>query len=408
MDALRRVLRREVITICAVIFLADVMSGVISPTFSLYAQQLGASLTVIGALSSVIGLTHLFSSMPIGVISDRVGRKLVITAGMILSALAAMAYALSPTPLWLFPSRIVDGLAMVSSFFMGFAYLGDIVAPEEWGLAYGLYTTSMGAGFTVGPILGAAVAERYDIAGSYLAAAGLALLGAAIAAGGLKRITTSGENKHSATRRPPWSGARDMLRQPRILAGSLGNLMMSMSFGAAVVSFFPIYAAQLLVPSVVINSMYSARAFGSTLARLPTGAMASRVPVRFLMYAALALAMVAHFLMAQVNSSPLLGLLLIMEGVAYGGFLTSGQIFVAENSTPSSRGAAVGVYSTAGSLGSTVSAIILGAVADRFGVRLVFRLVGLLILLGLLVIMFLSTRPQPASLRRGPGEVAQS
>jgi MFS family permease len=399
MDAPRRILRREVITICAVIFLADVMSGVVSPTFSLYAQQLGASLTIVGALSSTIGLTRLFTSMPIGMISDRVGRKAVLTVGMVLFSLSAIAYALSPSTLWLFPGRIVGGLAMVSTFFMGIAYVGDIVAPEERGLAFGLYTTSMGLGFTVGPLFGAAVAERYGVAGSYLAAAALTLLGAAIAARGLKRITTSGEAQQTSRRRLPWAGARDMLRHPSVLAGSMGNLMMSVSFGGAVANFFPIYAAQLQVPQVAISSMFSARAFGSTLARLPTGAITSRIPSRVLMYAALALAMGVQFLMAQVNSTSLLGLLLIMEGVAFGSFLTSGQIFVAENCTPETRGTAVGVYSTAGSLGSTVSAIAFGAVADRLGVRLVFRLAGLLILAGLLVIVFLNTRPEPAQLR---------
>ncbi len=397
MDAPRRILRREVIAICAVIFLADVMSGVVSPTFSLYAQQLGASLTVVGALSSTIGLTRLFTSMPIGVISDRVGRKAVLTVGMIFFAVSAVLYALSPTAMWLFPGRIVGGLAMVSTFFMGIAYVGDIVAPEERGLAFGLYSTSMGLGFTVGPLFGAAVAERYGVAGSYLAAAALALLGAAIAARGLKRITTPGESQQTSSRRLPWAGARDMLRHPSILAGSLGNLMMSVSFGGAVANFFPVYAADLQVPQVAISSMFSARAFGSTLARLPTGAITSRIPSRVLMYAALALAMAVQFLMAQVNSTTVLGLLLIMEGIAFGSFLTSGQIFVAENCTTRTRGTAVGVYSTAGSLGSTVSAIVFGAVADRLGLRLVFRLAGLLILGGLLVIVFLSTRPEPAA-----------
>jgi MFS family permease len=403
MQALRRVLRREVITICAVIFLADVMSGVVSPTFSLYAQQLGASLTVVGALSSTIGLTRLFSSMPIGVISDRVGRKAVITLGMVLFALAAIAYALSPNALWLFPSRIVGGVAMVCTFFMGFAYVGDIVTPQERGLAYGLYTTSMGTGFTVGPLFGAAIAERYGIAGSYLAAAALALLGAAIASRGLKRITNHVGGHEKAQRRLPWSGGGNMLRQPRILASSLGNLLMSLSFGGAVANFFPIYAASLAVPQAAISSMFSVRALGSTLARLPTGAITHRVPSRWLMYTALALAMVVQLAMTQANSTTWLGVLLVMEGIAFGSFLIAGQLFVAENSTPGTRGAAVGVYSTAGSMGSTVSALMFGAVADRFGVRLVFRLAGLLILAGLLVIVWLSTRREPAVVPREVG-----
>ena len=278
LQGLRRVLRRDVLTLCAVIFTADILSGILSPTFSLYAKQLGASLTLVGALSSTIGLTTLCASLPIGMLSDRIGRKIVLTTGMLLFSLAAMSFALAPNAYLLFPGRALTGVAMICTFYLGVAYVGDIVPPEDRGLALGLYSTSMGLGFAIGPLVGAAIAGRHGIAGSYLFASAVAFGGALIAALGLRRITLSRVAAAAQMRKMAWADTGQMLRNRRLLAGSLGNLLINVSFGGAVANFFPVYVAQLGAVQVAINSMFSIRAFGSTMTRLPTGALTSRVP----------------------------------------------------------------------------------------------------------------------------------
>lgn len=392
--ALRRTLRSDVLTICLVIFCADIMSGIVSPTFSLYARQLGASLTLIGILSSTVGLTRLLVSMPLGLLSDRVGRKTVVTLGMVSSAVALVLFAIAPNAYFLLIGRIIDGIAMVCTFLIGAAYVSDITSPEERGLAFGLYSTAMGLGFTVGPLFGAAVAVRYGIAGSYWAGAAVGLTGALIAAWRLKNIHPDDVTLVNQAR-SPWADLRQMMHNRNLMAGSLANLLMSMVFSGAVVNFFPVYAAQLGIPQAMISSMFSARALTSASARLPTGAIASKISSRVVMLTALLIAVVAMFLLPQTEQRVVLSLLLILEGVAFGSFLTSGQIFVAQYSAADTRGAAVGAYSAAGSLGSIFSPIVLGIVADLGGVQTVFWLTGLLVLLGVVVITYLYSGKNP-------------
>ncbi len=381
--ALRGLLRRDVLTICLVIFTADLVSGILSPTFSLYAKDLGASLTLIGILSSIVGLTQLITSMPISVQSDKSGRKIVLTLGMLSFALATFLFAVSPNAYFLFPGRVLFGLAAVSTFSVGVAYVADIVTPAERGLAYGLYATSMGVGFGVGPLIGAIVALNYGVAASYLVATGLALVGAGLAAKGLRTIRQSPGTPGVRPPRLHWSDVRNVMRDPSVIVGSLANLIMSTSFSGAIVNYFPMYSSQIGLSQTTINSMFSARAFGSAAARLPTGAITHRISSRIVMGTALLLAMVAVVSMAQTDAPFLLGVLLLAEGIAFGTFLTSGQAYIAECSTPATRGTAVGVYSTAGSLGSTLSPVVLGMIAEIWGVQTVFRVTGALILIGL-------------------------
>jgi MFS family permease len=168
--------KKEVLTLCSMIFMANIYSGITFPTLSLYAQSLGASLALIGALSGIGGLARILSAVPVGMAFDSIGRKTVLSAGMFLAAVLSILYSVVPNPYFLFPIRVLASLAGVS-YFMAVAYVGDIVAERERGLAIGLYTTCMGLGFTIGPFIGGQVAEAYGYRVSYQVAAISALLG---------------------------------------------------------------------------------------------------------------------------------------------------------------------------------------------------------------------------------------
>jgi len=399
MQSLSQILKRkEVLALCSMILTADIVSGIVSPTFSLYATSLGASFALIGILSAVVGLTRILSSVPIGVIADAKGRKNILSVGMLLHATATFLYTVAPNPYILLPIRILSGWAIISTFFMGVAYLGDVVAPRERGLAIGLYTTFMGLGFTVGSALGGALVAAYGYSVCYRVAAIAALAGFVIARRGLVD-RSMGYQGVSAAKEPadppavPLSAKLSaMIRQPNLLAASVANMLMSAVFGGAISSFFPLYAASLSISEVTIGSMFAARALMSTLARAPTGMLTTRLPSKALMVTALALVTVAVISISYTATPVILAIFLAGEGIAFGMFLTSGQAFVTEHSVESERGTAIGVYSMAGSIGTTAGPFILGLIADGWGLAPTFRVTGVMVFMGLVVLWYMSRR----------------
>ena len=383
--------KKEVLALCAMIFMADVYSGITFPTFSLYAQSLGASLALIGALSGVAGLTRVFSAVPIGMISDSKGRKSVLSIGMLLSAVSSFLYTLVPNPYFLFPVRVLASLAGVSVFFIGVAYLGDIVTKHERGLAIGLYTTCMGLGFAVGPFIGGRVAEAYGYRASYQLAALCALVGFVIARVGLVKKPPRLEGVTSQPGVSLPGKLRLMVKDQTLLAASVANLLMSVVFGT-IMSFFPLYVASLSVSDATIGSMFAVRALCSASARMPTGLLTTRFSSRSLMVLALVVMMVVSFSISWITTPLILGIFLASEGIAYGMFLTSGQAFVTERSTEFDRGTALGVYSTAGSLGSAAAPFVLGFIADLWGLATVFSITGILVFVGVGVLEIMSLR----------------
>jgi MFS family permease len=376
--------RKEILSLCLMILTADVVMGIIAPSFSLYATGIGASLALIGALSAVEGLTRILSSVPVGLLSDVKGRKAVLSGGMLLFALAAFSISVIQNPYGLLPVRAVIGLAMICSFFVGIAYIGDVVPLEDRGLVIGLYATFMGSGFAIGSAIGGHAAAGYGYATTYRIAAGVALLGFLVARWGLRPGTNArpaGEARGAQRNR-----FRLVLRNPNILAASVANLANNAWYSGLIASFFALYANSIGIGQAAIGTMFALRAIMSTAARLPTGLLTTRFDSRKLMIAALTLAMVAIVAITASTSASILTLLLMAEGVAYGMFLTSGQAFVTEHADDASRGTAVGIYSTAGGIGSTGGPFALGLIAEAWGLVAVFWAIGVMVFLGILTV----------------------
>ncbi len=380
---IRRDLTRDVAELCAVIFIADVVSGVLSPTFSIFAEGLGVSLALLGIITTIGGLTQLVLGLPIGIYSDRIGRPRVLLIGLTAFIFCMLSTAAATGPVMLFFSRVLYGIAGVATFSIGAAHLGDITTREQRPFAFGLYTSCMGLGFTIGPLLGAQLADRFSAPTAYVVGAIIGVAGLAL---GVHIMLKSTPRSHSgATRAAGMTNVRGIMRNRRLMLVTFGNMLMSLTFAGGVSTFFPIYANELLISQAAIGVMFAVRALVSTLGRLPNGIISRALGSQSVMLSALLLDTIVMLAIAHTSSIVFLTILLAVEGLAFGAYLVSGQTFVADNTEIQNRGAAIGVYSTASSIGSSVAPLVLGLVANAYGVRLVFTVTGAVLGVGLII-----------------------
>ena len=136
--------------------------------------------------------------------------------------------------------------------------------------------------------------------------------------------------------------------------------------------------------------MFTVRAVASTITRLPAGAIAGAIGSRRLMIGVIVLELLAILGLGGTGRPDLLVLLLALEGIAFGGYLTSAHAFIAEHTVPETRGAALGFYSTAGSVGAIAAPVGLGFVAEIWGFAAVFVVTAGLIFVGLLTLVMIS------------------
>jgi MFS family permease len=409
----RQGISRDVAILCLLIFLADVIAGIMLSTYSLYASDLGISLALIGVLNTIGGMAQMFGSLPLGVMSDSIGRTRVLIGGMVAFLVAMLCLTVAGGFWFLLIGRVAFALAGIASFQIGAAHLGDITNPSQRSLAFGLYATAMGGGFAVGSLLGGQVADAFGLSRVYLVGGLIALVGLLIA--GL--VIHPAAQRHSRAAagavvdatagvtgplRRGWQyllatfkNIGLLLRQPQLLLVTFGNMLVSLTFAGAVTTFFPLYGRELAITPAAIGSMFAMRALVSTMGRVPNGMISRIFGNQAVMLSALLLNAVAMFGIAFSSDSRLLTIWLAVEGLAFGGYLVAGQTFVADNTEPENRGTAIGVYATASSLGGALSPLILGLIATRWGVETVFVVTGWVLLFG-----FLGSYAGAAYLRR--------
>ncbi len=116
-------------------------------------DRLDISATQLGLLFTTATTLNFLLVLPVGALTDRLGRKVIILPGTVLSVLALLLYA-GGNSLWIY-----YGAAAVYGIGVGMigpapaAYAGDLAPPGRTAITMGLYRSFGDIGFVAGPIL---------------------------------------------------------------------------------------------------------------------------------------------------------------------------------------------------------------------------------------------------------------
>jgi EmrB/QacA subfamily drug resistance transporter len=96
-----------------------------------------------------------------GVVGDRIGRRLMLTAGMITFGLASLASAYAHTPDQLIGARALMGIGGAAVLPATLSIISNVFDPRERAKAIGIWAGAVGLGVAIGPVLGGALLERF-------------------------------------------------------------------------------------------------------------------------------------------------------------------------------------------------------------------------------------------------------
>ncbi|MCB1844254.1 MAG: MFS transporter [Halioglobus sp.] len=149
------------------------------PLLALYAGDMaGASTVLIGLALGVYGLTQAALQIPFGWLSDRLGRKPVIVAGLLIFALGSVIAALADSVWGIILGRTLQGAGAIASTVM--ALVADLTSPEQRTKAMALVGISIGLSFAVALVLGPALASFGGLSAVFWFTAALAFIGIVI------------------------------------------------------------------------------------------------------------------------------------------------------------------------------------------------------------------------------------
>jgi MFS family permease len=354
----------------------------VMPVFTLYGLQFTHSRFLVGFAFGCYGLTMAVLQVPLGRLSDRIGRRKVLLLGMALFSAGSFLCAL---PHW-FPHSLQIGVLIFGRLVQGggaiisvaFAALADHIEPERRSTAMAFLGIPIGAAFVIGVIGGPILAGIFGTAFLFWLTGFLGLLSDGVLARYLPEVPPQ-----ASTPTP----LREVLRVRPLLAFGFGGFLMNF-FMATFFFYFPLIATgqhhlrltqyyALLLPMMIVSSVTmfgfsrgADRGWGRPLAAI---AFLAFLPSSLLLFRP----EVLGFDPARLTSVLVGGTLFYIGFTGLEPILPS---LVSRFSPENAYGTALGVYNTLQFAGSFVGGSLAGALSQLPATHVMRVLMGASIL----------------------------
>jgi multidrug resistance protein len=173
--------RRALAILFLTLFLLMLGVGIIIPNIVYQAEASRATVPQATFLFTLYSLMQFLFAPVWGHLSDRVGRKPVLLAGLLGNAVGLALFGISSRLVLLYAARGFSGLMSSAALPTAMAYVADVTDEKSRGRGMGHMGAAMGLGFIFGPGIGGYL-SRYGHGVPFLAAAALNLVTCVLAA----------------------------------------------------------------------------------------------------------------------------------------------------------------------------------------------------------------------------------
>ncbi|MYR95176.1 MFS transporter [Streptomyces sp. SID8374] len=371
----------------ALLYSTQALLPAISASYGVSAGQ--ASWTVSAATGALA-----LCVLPLSALSERFGRRQMMTASLTVAVLVGMLVPFAPSIGWLIALRAIQGAALAGLPASAMAYLAEEVRPKALIAAIGLFVAGNSIGGMSGRILTGWVAQAWGWRAA-LAAVGLLALACAVA---FHFLIPRARNFTPGTLNPKALAktVATHLGNPLLVRlYAIGALFMTVFGAVYTVIGYRLVEEPFSLPQGIVGSIFLVYLVG-TVSSAAAGRLVARLGRRGALYLAVSTTTAGLLLsLADQLASVLLGLVLITAGFFAGHAVASSSV---SRTATTGRAQASALYQSAYYLGSSAGGT-LGAVAFHAGGWAATVALGLLAVLGVVSITLYGTRVARAERR---------
>ncbi|MEV6856534.1 MFS transporter [Streptomyces microflavus] len=371
----------------ALLYSTQALLPAISASYGVSAGQ--ASWTVSAATGALA-----LCVLPLSALSERFGRRQMMTASLTVAVLVGMLVPFAPSIGWLIALRAVQGAALAGLPASAMAYLAEEVRPKALIAAIGLFVAGNSIGGMSGRILTGWVAQAWGWRAA-LAAVGLLAVACAVAFHFLipkaRNFTPGSLNPKALAKTVAIHLGNPLL----VRLYAIGALFMTVFGAVYTVIGYRLVDEPFSLPQGIVGSIFLVYLVG-TVSSAAAGRLVARLGRRGALYLAVSTTTAGLLLsLADQLASVLLGLVLITAGFFAGHAVASSSV---SRTATTGRAQASALYQSAYYLGSSAGGT-LGAVAFHAGGWAATVALGLLAVLGVVSITLYGTRVARAERR---------
>jgi predicted MFS family arabinose efflux permease len=355
------------------------------PVFSIHAKDLpgGDQAFLIGLALGIFNIVQACFHIPLGRLSDRIGRKTVVLWGLSLFVAGALICAAKDDLLWISIGRGVMGAGAISAAVS--AWVADLTREQVRSQAMALVGASISLSFAVSLVVAAPLYRMISLSGMFLV---LAILGAVAMVVAYFVLPNNRPEIH-----PQQDSLKVVFLRPELMRLNIGVFVLNATQVAMFLvvprlleqAGFPLSAHWQIYLSVVLLS------FVFMVPLLIYGEKKQRI--RLIRLVAIILLVIAEIIFSQASSVMLIAVALLIYFIGFN-LLEALQPSLVTRYAKESKGTALGVYNTTQSIGLFTGAVMGGLLMDSHGDLSVF-VMGAAMLLCWLIIAW-SMRELPA------------
>ncbi|WP_163934602.1 MFS transporter [Paraferrimonas sp. SM1919] len=348
----------------------------ILPIFALYGQHLeGFSPMWIGIAIGAYGLTQACLQIPMGILSDRIGRKPVILIGLVVFAIGSLVAAMADNVFTITIGRAMQGMGAIASTVL--ALSADLSREQQRPKVMAIIGAGIGLSFALSLLIGPILAEQFGLSGLFIATAVFAIVGVLLVLWLIPNPIVkapTGDTTADLTR------LKSMLKDPQLVRLDAGILILHLCLTAMFV----------VVPMMLIEADYSKAQHWKLYFPVFMLAFVLMVPMiligvrknitKPMFQFALVLLLAGTLLLTFASTSWLIAFSLLIFFIGFNYLEASLPSLIAKLCPIGAKGSAMGVYSTSQFLGAFLGGLFGGVLYQYLGQHAVLLFMSIMLL----------------------------
>jgi MFS family permease len=335
---------------------------------------------LVGLAIGGYGLTQALLQIPMGVLSDKIGRKPVIAGGLVIFAIGSLVAATADSLAWVVVGRFLQGAGAIAGAIMALA--GDLSRESQRPKVMAIIGISIGFSFYIALLLGPIIASRFGLSGIFLMTGVLACLCVFLVlfvVPNAKNVAPKGDTL------PVIHDLKILFTHPQLARLNISVLLLHMLITLLFVQI-PVFLVDLNWPLDEHWQAYSVVLVVSVIGLIGLMAIAKKYKSAVLSISVAGLAVVFTLMIFSQQSIIYLLVLVCLFFTCFNYLEANFPAMVSNISPAGKKGSAMGIYASFQFFGAFIGGVLSGSIGELLGIQWVFGMASILCCIWLLLI----------------------